>query len=68
MRAALLLAAIALPFAAPSRARAQTPDELTKLVDKLVELDSIDLAKNVKFRPGLEPPLHEMDADESTQR
>ncbi|QDU29969.1 hypothetical protein ETAA8_50870 [Anatilimnocola aggregata] len=47
---------------------AQTPDEITALIARLVELDSIDLAKEVKFRPGLEPPLHELDADESAMK
>ncbi len=65
MRASLLCAAIAFAFATAPTVRAQSPDDVTKLIDKLVELDSIDLAKNVKFRAGLEPPLHALDADES---
>jgi hypothetical protein len=44
---------------------AQTPQELTQLIGRLVELDSIDIAKEVRFRPGLEPPLNTLDADES---
>src|SRR5687767_4096918 len=46
-------------------AQGPTADDLTKLIDRLVELDSIDLARDVKFRPGLEPSLHAVDADES---
>ncbi|MEX2214625.1 MAG: hypothetical protein WD768_10880 [Phycisphaeraceae bacterium] len=46
-------------------ASAQTADEMTALIDRLVQLDSIDIARDVKFRPGLAPSLHELDADES---
>ena len=42
-----------------------TADDISKLIDRLVQLDSIDLAKDVKFRAGLEPSLHAFDADES---
>ena len=49
-------------------AQAQAPDEVTNLIKRLVELDSIDIAKEVKFRPGLEPPLHALDADESSMK
>jgi hypothetical protein len=52
-------------FAPPAASQAQTADDITKLIDRLVELDSIDLTREVKFRPGLEPPLHAVDADES---
>ncbi|WP_254508890.1 hypothetical protein [Anatilimnocola floriformis] len=45
--------------------QAQTADDITKLIGQLVELDSIDVAKDIKFRAGLEPPLHQLDADES---
>jgi hypothetical protein len=48
-----------------SSAIAQTPEEITQLVNRLIQLDSIDIANDVKFRPGLEPPLHTLDADES---
>lgn len=46
---------------------AQEPTEadLTRLIGKLIELDSMDLAPLVKHRPGLEPSLHAFDADES---
>lgn len=48
---------------------AQTADDLTKLIERLVELDSIDLCKfGVKYRAGLEPPLAAFDADESAMR
>ena len=56
----VLLAALA-----PVPARAQTADDITKQIARLIELDSVDVSKGVKFRPGLEPPLHELDADES---
>lgn len=45
--------------------RAQAADDLTKLIGRLVELDSIDVAKDVKFRAGLEPPLFAFEADEA---
>ncbi len=48
----------------PSVLRAQTPEDLKKLIARLDDLDSIDIAKNVKFREGLLPSLHELDADE----
>ena len=50
----------------PCGARAQTADDLGKLIERLVELDSIDLARDVKFRAGLEPVLFAVDADESS--
>lgn len=46
-------------------AQGPTEDDLTKLIHRLIELDSIDLAPLVKFRAGLEPSLHTLDADES---
>lgn len=49
----------------PAGAQAPTEADLTKLIERLIELDSIDLAPLVKFRPGLEPSLHTLDADES---
>ncbi len=65
MRFLLCLAFLGL-FEMPT-AVAQGPgaDDLTKLIARLVELDSIDLTPGVKFRAGLEPSLHELDADES---
>lgn len=63
MPLALLLAIVVLH--APV-ARAQTADDVTQWIQRLVELDSIDLAKDVKFRAGLEPPLFAADADESS--
>lgn len=58
----IVLGSLSLP-----RAGAQSPTEadLTKLIGRLIELDSIDLAPQVKFRPGLVPSLHTLDADES---
>ncbi|MBM3981445.1 MAG: hypothetical protein FJ304_14395 [Planctomycetes bacterium] len=64
MRAALLFGSVALLLAS-APARGQSPDDVTKFIDRLIELDSIDIAKDVKFRSGLEPPLHYLDADES---
>lgn len=49
-------------------APAQTPADISKLIDRLVQLDSIDLAKEVKYRPGLQPSLHALDADESAMK
>jgi hypothetical protein len=60
---ALVFLSIGLSHAA---AQGPTADDLTKLIDRLVELDSIDLAPLVKFRSGLEPSLHAFDADESS--
>jgi hypothetical protein len=52
----------------PAQANAQSADDVTKLVERLVELDSIDVAKNVKYRADLEPPLFALDADESAMK
>lgn len=49
-------------------AQAQTADDVDKLIRRLIELDSIDIAKEVKFRAGLETPLHMLDADESAMK
>jgi hypothetical protein len=65
MRFLLCLAALGLLGLGLGQVQAQTPEEITKLIQRLVELDSIDLARDVKFRPGLEPSLFELDADES---
>jgi hypothetical protein len=58
----LVLGSLAL---APAAAQGPTEADLTKLIERLIELDSIDLAPKVRFRPGLEPPLHMLDADEA---
>jgi hypothetical protein len=47
-------------------AQGPTDDDLTKLIGRLIELDSIDLAPLVKHRAGLAPSLHTFDADESS--
>jgi len=65
MRYLSLLVFCGLLMLVAASAQAQTHDDITALIARLVELDSIDLAKEVKFRPGLEPPLHELEADES---
>ncbi|MSQ94209.1 MAG: hypothetical protein EXR98_06595 [Gemmataceae bacterium] len=65
MRRILLFAAVGLLCCGVNRAHAQTADDVSKLIDRLVQLDSIDLAKDVKFRAGLEPSLHAFDSDES---
>ncbi|MCE9532754.1 MAG: hypothetical protein K8T89_16780 [Planctomycetes bacterium] len=65
MRCFPFLAIVGLMGIEPATIRAQTADDLTKLIERLVELDSINLAKDIKFRAGLEPSLHELDADES---
>ncbi|MCI0376259.1 MAG: conotoxin [Gemmataceae bacterium] len=67
MRCFLFIVLLTL-LASPPDAEAQTADEVTKLIQRLVELDSIDLAKDVKFRAGLEPPLYMLDADESAMK
>lgn len=55
-------------FTAVPTTHGQTPTDITKLIDRLVQLDSIDLAKEVKYRPGLQPSLHAFDADESAMK
>lgn len=49
----------------PATAQGPTEDDLTRLIGRLIELDSIDLAPLVKFREGLEPSLFTFDADEA---
>src|SRR5262245_12210023 len=67
----LLLLIVGIAVVCFSDASAQTPsarpppDSLNALIRRRIALDSIDVAKNVKFRAGLEPPLHTVDADES---
>lgn len=62
-----LLSVVVIAIFAPQPTVAQGPTEadLTKLIERLIELDSIDLAPKVKFRAGLEPSLHAFNADES---
>lgn len=64
MRCTLFLALLML-LDSTSVVQAQTADDITRLINRLIELDSIDLTKDVKFRPGLEPSLYTLDADES---
>lgn len=74
MRSPLFLSAFLslLAVQAPPLARAQdagqppTAAGVDRLIERLVELDSIDIAKDVKFRAGLEPVLFAADADESS--
>jgi soluble cytochrome b562 len=47
---------------------AQTADDVSALINRLVELDSIDVAKEVKYRAGLLPTLHELEADEAEMK
>jgi hypothetical protein len=63
----LVAGSLGLQHAAAQAPTAQAPTErsLTELIQRLIELDSIDLAPKVKFRPGLLPTLHTLDADES---
>lgn len=65
MRSLPILVLLTALTVAPGLSQAQTAADLTKLIERLIQLDSIDLAPKVKFRPGLEPPLHTLDADES---
>jgi hypothetical protein len=66
MRNFLLNAFLLLMLLSPYAIQAQTAADVSRLIEQLVELDSIDLAKNVKFRAGLEPALFAADADESS--
>lgn len=65
MRVFPFLVVVGLLSLQPGSARGQSADDVADWIKRLVELDSIDLAKEVKFRAGLEPPLHALDADES---
>jgi hypothetical protein len=65
MRYFLWMAVVGILLGGIRGAHAQTAEELTALIERLIQLDSIDLAKDVKFRPGLEPSLYAFDADES---
>lgn len=49
-------------------ARAQTADDVDKLIRRAVELDSIDITPGLKYRAGLEPSLATLDADESSMK
>src|SRR5262245_13536313 len=53
----LVAGSLGLQPAAAQAPTAQAPTErsLTELIQRLIELDSIDLAPKVKFRPGLLP-------------
>lgn len=62
------LVAIFLGILATNNVHAQTADDIGKLIHRLIDLDSIDLAKDVKFRAGLEPDLHAIDVDESAMK
>ena len=64
-RCIVFLGLVALPRAS---AHGQSADDVAKLIDRLIELDSIDIAKDVKFRAGLEPSLYALDADESIMK
>ena len=65
MRRLWLLAFAGLLCCCSAGAQAQTADDVSKLIDRLIQLDSIDVARDVKFRAGLEPSLYAFDADES---
>jgi hypothetical protein len=68
MRCSLCLVVVGVLAFGSGAAQAQTADEVTQLIQRLVDLDSIDLARGVKYRAGLEPPLHLLDADESAMK
>lgn len=65
----ILYLALLILLSLPGSAPAQTAEDLTDSIGRLLDLDSIDLCKfAVKYRPGLEPPLDAVDADESAMR
>jgi hypothetical protein len=68
MRRFLCLVVVALAASEPNAVHAQTAEDVTRLVSRLVELDSIDLAGGVKFRAGLDPSLYALDADETAMK
>lgn len=63
---AFLMFLVLPPCAVRAQSQAPTADDVGKLIERLIELDSINLAKEVKFRAGLEPVLFAVDADESS--
>ncbi|MBL8792820.1 MAG: hypothetical protein JNM56_02850 [Planctomycetia bacterium] len=65
MRRCLFAFLLGLLILVPARTQGQSADDLTKLIEQLIELDSNDLSKSVKFRSGLEPSLYAVDADEA---
>src|SRR5262245_61946114 len=66
MRLSAWLLVVASLSVQPVAAQAPTEQSLTELIQRLIELDSLDLAPKVKLRPGLLPTLHMLDADESS--
>jgi hypothetical protein len=68
MRSLPIIVIACVAFLLSANCRAQTADDIGKLIQRLVDLDSIDIAKDVKFRAGLEPVLHAVDADESQMK
>ncbi len=68
MRSYRMILLLSLGLLPAGSAQAQSESDLTKLIQRLIELDSIDLAKDVKFRPGLEPSLHALDSNESSMK
>jgi len=68
MRSCLFLTLLAALAGQSQATRAQTPEDVTKLIERVIALDSIDIAREVKFRAGLEPPLFALDADESAMQ
>jgi len=68
MRCLLSLTVLGLVALPVPVGRAQTADEVTTLINRIIDLDSIDIAKDIKFRAGLEPPLYALDADESEMK
>jgi hypothetical protein len=50
----------------PGLLSAQTPEDVERLIRRVIELDSMDITRDVKFRAGFEPLLAAADADESS--
>lgn len=65
MRCLFFCSLIIFCFTVSTKLQAQTAEDITQLVQRVIELDSIDVAKEVKYRAGLEPTLFALDADES---
>lgn len=65
MRRFVSVGLLGLLWLQPAPVHAQTKEDVTAIIEKLMELDSIDVGKSVKYRAGLEPALFAVDADES---
>jgi hypothetical protein len=64
----VLLGAAGLLLTRPGTAGAQTAEDVTAVIERIIALDSVDVGREVRFRAGLEPSLFDYDADEKGMR